>query len=64
MRFENPDEYWTVNSAVAGPLAQLIASLSDDEIRAIRATLDPSLAPFERYGGLEFPWLCIGTSAA
>jgi SAM-dependent methyltransferase len=64
MRFTSPDEYWTYTTALAGPLAQLLASLGDDRIRAIRATLDPSLAPFERDGRLELPWLSVVTSAA
>jgi SAM-dependent methyltransferase len=64
MRFESKDDYWTVNTAVAGPMAELVASASDDQIRAVRATLDPSLAPFERDGSLEMPWLSIVTSAA
>jgi ubiquinone/menaquinone biosynthesis C-methylase UbiE len=64
MRFENPDDYWTYNTSVAGPLAELVATLSSEQLRAVRTTLDASLAPFERDGGLELPWLSVVTSAS
>lgn len=63
MRFADADEYWTVNTAVAGPVADLVAALTPDQLAAVRATLDPSLAPFERDGGLELPWTAIVTRA-
>jgi SAM-dependent methyltransferase len=55
MRFEDPDDYWTFQTSVAGPLAELVATLSSDQLGAIRATLDPTLAPFERGGGWRSP---------
>ena len=55
MRFGSADDYWTFNTAVAGPIAELAASLDEDELAAVRATLDPSLAPFERDRGLDLP---------
>jgi ubiquinone/menaquinone biosynthesis C-methylase UbiE len=64
MRFESADDYWTFNTAVAGPVAELVGSLSDEQLHAVRATLDPSLAPFQRDGGLELPWLAVVTSVA
>ena len=63
MRFEDPDEYWRFNTSVAGPVAELVVSLSGDQLRAIRTTLDPSLVPFERDDGLELPWTSVVTSA-
>ena len=62
MQFESPDDYWTFNTSVAGPVAQLIASLDAAQIGAIRKTLDASLTPFHKDGGLEMPWTSIGTS--
>jgi len=62
MRFADPDDYWSFNVAVAGPIADLVASLSDEQLATVRATLDPSLAPFERDGGLEPPWVAVVTS--
>jgi ubiquinone/menaquinone biosynthesis C-methylase UbiE len=63
MRFDSLDDYWTFETAVAGPLAQLVASLDDARVAAIRSTLDPSMAPFERDGHLEVPWSAVVTSA-
>jgi SAM-dependent methyltransferase len=64
MRFEDPDDYWAMSTSVSGPVAEFAASLSDGQVDAIRATLDPSLAPFERDGALELPWLSVATSVA
>ena len=64
MRFEDPDDYWTMSTSVAGPVAEFVASIGDSQLDAIRATLDPSLAPFQRDGGLGLPWVAIATSVA
>ncbi|MGH9289237.1 MAG: class I SAM-dependent methyltransferase, partial [Acidimicrobiales bacterium] len=64
MRFGSPDDYWTFNTSVSGPLAELVATLSNEQLRAVRTTLDPSLAPFKRDGGLKLPWLSVVTSVA
>jgi hypothetical protein len=64
MCFEGPDDYWTTSTSVAGPVAEFVASLSQGQVDAIRATLDPSLVPFEVDGGLELPWLSVATSVA
>jgi ubiquinone/menaquinone biosynthesis C-methylase UbiE len=64
MRFASPDDYWAYNTALAGPLAQMVASLGDDQLRAIRATLDPSLAPFQHGQGLELPWVSVVVRAS
>jgi SAM-dependent methyltransferase len=62
MRFEDPDDYWKHSTSVAGPVAEFVASIGDGQVDAIRATLDPSLVPFQRDGGLELPWLAVATS--
>jgi SAM-dependent methyltransferase len=64
MRFESADDYWTHNTAVAGPIAELVASFDREQLAAVRATLDPSLVPFEQDGRLELPWSAVVTSAA
>jgi hypothetical protein len=64
MHFDSLDDHWTRLTAVAGPVAELVGSLDTGQIQAVRATLDPSLAPYERDGALELPWLAIVTSAA
>lgn len=64
MRFDSVDEYWTHVTEVAGPIAELVGSLGSEQLGAIRATLEPSLAPYEREGGLELPWTAVATRAA
>ncbi len=64
MRFDSVDEYWTHVTEVAGPIAELVGSLGSEQLGAIRATLEPSLAPCEREGGLELPWTAVATRAA
>jgi SAM-dependent methyltransferase len=64
MHFVSVDEYWSHVTEVAGPVASLVGSLAAGQIDAIRATLDPSLAAYERDGALELPWTAIVTRAA
>lgn len=64
MRFGGPDDYWTHVTEVAGPIAELVAALDTGRLQAIRATLDPSLAPYARDRALELPWTAIVTRAA
>jgi ubiquinone/menaquinone biosynthesis C-methylase UbiE len=64
MRFDDPDDYWTNIASVAGPVAELVSSLDDAQVKAIRSTLDAALAPFERDGALQIPWLATVTSVA
>lgn len=64
MRFSNRDDYWTQSTSLTGPLATLVARLDDDEVAAVRAALDPSLAPFEHDGGLVMPWVSLVTTMA
>ncbi|OBK34840.1 hypothetical protein A5658_10525 [Mycobacterium sp. 1245111.1] len=64
MRFDDPDDYWTHITAVAGPVAELVDSLDAEQVEAIRGTLDPSLAPFGQDGALEIPWTATVTSMA
>jgi ubiquinone/menaquinone biosynthesis C-methylase UbiE len=55
--------YWAVQSTVAGPLAILVRSLPADEVEAIKAALEPTLAPFRSGNALSIPALAIGVSA-
>ena len=64
MRFADADTYWSFNTSVAGPIAAIVDSLSEDETAAVRSTLAGSLSAFQKNGELEFPWLVVGTSAA
>lgn len=56
IRFESFDEYWLVNSEVAGSLANLIGSLPADDVERVRAQLEVNAASFRAGdGSYEFP---------
>ena len=57
------DHDFEMQSALAGPLATLISSLSDDERQAIRAGLDPLVEPFRTDDGVAIPWVAVAVSA-
>ena len=61
--FDDFEHYWTVQSTVAGPLAILVRSLPADEVEAIKAELEPTLAPFWSGDTLSIPSLAIGVTA-
>lgn len=63
MRYDSPDDYWTFVIAVSGPVAELVGALDTAQVHAIRARLEPSLAPYERDGALELPWTAMVTRA-
>lgn len=63
MRFDSLDEHWAYMAAVAGPVVELVASLDPAQIDAIRGTLGPSLAPYQRDGAFEIPWTAVVTRA-
>jgi hypothetical protein len=62
-RYESFDDYWTIQTAVSGPLAVLVSSLPPDQASSIRSTLMAMVAPFESDGGYEFPSFAIGATA-
>ncbi len=64
MRFDSRDDHWSYVAAIAGPLAELVGSLDTGQSQAVRATLEPLLAPYERGGALELPWTAIGSRAS
>lgn len=64
MRFESPDDYWAFITGLAGPVAEVVGSLSNEQLGSVRATLGSSLTSFKHDGGLELPWLAVVTSAA
>jgi ubiquinone/menaquinone biosynthesis C-methylase UbiE len=63
MHFDGVDDYWSFNTALAGPLAAIVSTLDDEQLRSVRATLDPSMQQFDRGGTLEVPWTAVVTSA-
>lgn len=53
------DEWWTRTSALAGPLAKMLASLPEEVKQALRARVQEASAPYETGAGLEFPGVTL-----
>jgi SAM-dependent methyltransferase len=53
------EEWWTRTSALAGPLAKMLASLPDDAAQALRARVREATVPYETPTGLEFPGVTL-----
>jgi SAM-dependent methyltransferase len=53
------DEWWRRTSALAGPLATILAALPDQAIQALRAWLREAARSFETPTGLEFPGVSL-----
>lgn len=62
--FASLDDYWQMQSAVGGPIAVLLATLSEDERVAIKATLATMIESFEHSGACDLPWVAIGVTAS
>jgi ubiquinone/menaquinone biosynthesis C-methylase UbiE len=62
-RYDDFDDYWRVQSEVAGPIAVLLAALPVGEVDAIKAALEPAVAPFRSDEGLRLPSLAVVVSA-
>ena len=62
MSFPSVEAYWELQSQLGGPIAALVASLSDDQRTAIVAALAESVAPFRVDGGLALPWVAVGAT--
>jgi SAM-dependent methyltransferase len=63
MRVPSFDEWWSRTTALAGPLAQLLAGLPPDTLDAMRADARAAVGPYETATGLEFPGLTWVASA-
>jgi SAM-dependent methyltransferase len=53
------EEWWTRTSALAGPLAKMLASLPEDAAQALRARVREATGPYETPSGLEFPGVTL-----
>jgi SAM-dependent methyltransferase len=53
------EEWWTRTSALAGPLAKMLAALPDDAIEALRVRVREAVSPFQTEAGVEFPGLTL-----
>lgn len=62
-RLDSRDELWVLASELQGPVALAIATLADDERRAVRAALEARAAEFAAGDGYELPALSINIVA-
>src|SRR5947209_18405133 len=62
--YDSLDDYWAVQTAVAGPISGIVRSLSDDDVSAIKATLASKIEAFRADdGSYALPTLALGVSA-
>ena len=59
LRAASFEEWWARACALAGPLAQRLASLPDDAAEAIRARARESIGVYETPAGLEIPGVAL-----
>jgi SAM-dependent methyltransferase len=59
LRAPSFEEWWTRTSALAGPLAKMLAALPDDPARALRARVRETASAYETPDGLEFPGVTL-----
>jgi SAM-dependent methyltransferase len=53
------DEWWERTCALAGPLAKILASLSEQEVQSIRARARDAVRTYETPGGVELPGVTL-----
>ncbi len=53
------EEWWRRTSALSGPLAKILTSLSDQTVEEIRARLREATRQYQTAGGLELPGLTL-----
>jgi enediyne biosynthesis protein CalE5 len=59
MRTGSFDEWWERTTALAGPLARMLASMPDEAQQGLRARAREAVAPYEAPAGLEFPGVTL-----
>jgi len=60
MRASSFEDWWTKTSSLAGPLARILASMSEPATQALLADLRERMAPYGRDdGGLELPGVTL-----
>jgi len=59
MHAASVDEWWSVIPSLAGPLAQLLASLPAEVVAAIRTDAEAALAGFATPDGYELPGVSV-----
>jgi SAM-dependent methyltransferase len=59
LRARSFDEWWTRTSALAGPLASMLAALPDEARRSLRDSARAAIADYETPDGIEFPGVTL-----
>jgi SAM-dependent methyltransferase len=59
MRARSFDEWWERTCALAGPLAKMLASLSEEAAHAIRTRAQDAVRTYETSAGVEFPGVTL-----
>jgi ubiquinone/menaquinone biosynthesis C-methylase UbiE len=57
------DEWWDRTTALAGPLAGMLAAIPEDDRAAIRARIEEAVAPYRTTSGLELPGVTLLATA-
>jgi SAM-dependent methyltransferase len=63
LRAASFDEWWSRTSALAGPLAKLLATLPEEAMAALRAKLQEAVRPYTTPAGVEIPGVTLIASA-
>ena len=63
LRASSFEEWWARTSALAGPLAKMLASLPEPAMLALRARLQEAIAPYTTPAGVEIPGVTLIASA-
>jgi SAM-dependent methyltransferase len=63
MRAASFDEWWARTSALAGPLAKIVAALPEPAVDALRACAREAVQPYETADGIELPGVTLIASA-
>ena len=63
LRAASFEEWWARACALAGPLAQRLASLPEDAAQAIRARAGEAISVYETPTGLEIPGVALLAAA-
>jgi len=63
MEYPTFDEYWDTNTSVAGPLAQMLETLSDDQVMAIRDAAQQMVEPHRVESTYKFPYTVMAVRA-
>jgi ubiquinone/menaquinone biosynthesis C-methylase UbiE len=64
MHFDDLDDYWSIQTSLAGPVAELVAAMQPDEVAAVKATLATMIEPFRSDDGYALPLLATAARAS